>query len=127
MPAIDRLRELLAAAHDRPWFDDTGKLGSSKIGSIYDDLTVEHGIGEMDLPEDAELTAAAVNALPALLDMAEAAAEVVERAFDSGTLTPSLRLLSDLRNLSNAIGRLDRTLSAMGVARRAALDKTARP
>ncbi len=75
MADVKRLRELLSGGKDRPWHvynqaDDDGVGYRCYIDSP--DQTADWVAQEVEKP-DADLIVAAVNALPALLDVVEAA------------------------------------------------------
>ena len=67
---IEKLRALLEAATKGPWEVDGDANGDTwgRSGSIF--------VGHNESKDDAALIVAAVNALPALLDVCEAAAEL---------------------------------------------------
>jgi len=74
MPKISELRALLAKATPAPWHH--AKDGDDFYALFTDDDEYAFGCrDEGDEEDNAELAAAAVNALPALLDVAEAAEE----------------------------------------------------
>lgn len=111
---IERLRARLAEATPGPWrwVHDSGSTmlwNAEPVGGPGHVLTpyvcascAEHGTPCLGpIPADAALIAAAVNALPALLDVAEAAAKSVEWG-DVGGL-----LLDDVAALRAALDRLD--------------------
>lgn len=83
--SVGHLRELLEAATPRPWsLMRTGIISEAEEFDEVDDGDEFHfgsctvATDEIDHPEDAALIVGAVNALPALLTLAESAAPVAE-------------------------------------------------
>ena len=68
------LRALAEVATPGTWFDDYGKVGAD-----------DHGIGEMDVPEDAAYIVALVNAAPALLDRLDVLEALLATGVDIAT------------------------------------------
>lgn len=74
---ISKLRDLLAAATPGPWKPDYGTVTSAVGDIIGADISYGTPMLELD-PANAALICAAVNALPELLAIAEAAGDYVD-------------------------------------------------
>jgi hypothetical protein len=93
---IERLRALLAEATPGPWaWTETGGPFALVMGPDGDELVhVRMNLGLGSNPDrDAALIAAAVNALPALLDVAEAARDYLAHDRDTNALAAALARL----------------------------------
>jgi hypothetical protein len=78
MSLVSRLRELLAEGVPLPWEapahrEDEDGYSAAIYGNVPED---EQGVADVIRPQDAALIVAAVNALPKLLDVVEAARKV---------------------------------------------------
>jgi hypothetical protein len=101
---VKRLRELLAKSHARPWhvYNQAVDEGPDyRCTIVSPDETADWVAREVELP-DAELIVAAVNNLPALLDVVEAAQHISEFAVHGQVLTPG-----DIQDLTDALDRLE--------------------
>jgi hypothetical protein len=127
MSTIERLRALLAEATPGPWrhgplfweawATDADGAMTVRVAEVphggYDPesdrmrgVFVDPGIDRSREP-DAALIAAAVNALPALLDVAEAARLVAQWADNAAEWSVPPPLRGELRDLSALLDRLD--------------------
>ena len=107
---VERLRALLAEATPGPWRTSVGRRGAAALAAERPGLLLAEVFTHGDYifaerHQNADLIAAAVNALPALLDVAEAA-----RRLRDDLKHQQLRWVSDeYDQLNVALDRLDGT------------------
>ena len=111
---LRRLRELEAAATSGPWVDEgDGCISSVRTGFWNACVCMMersfHGSDWTNPDRDAALIAAMRNALPALLDVAEAARTLLDGLAQDEADDGSIRSFVQIGELDNALARLDGT------------------
>jgi hypothetical protein len=106
---IKELRRLLAEASPGPW--DTNTSGEEEFDDLFDHIRIDGLAWQLGTEEDARLIAAAVNALPELLDEVERLRGAKARRLAGEK--PSTAQMNRYE-LKQAQARIDRALELLG-------------